>query len=101
VRKVRVVAHELSLPLVLTRADAHQIPSTFGAINPINRIPALRLYDLGTLTIGCALGYLDFRFGSEDWRGRYRALARWYEEIALRVSMRATVPTLTDGWGPP
>lgn len=32
--------------------------------------------DIGTLTLICALGYLDFRFGEEDWRaGRPRLLA--------------------------
>ena len=35
-------------------------------------------FTVGHIAIGCALSYLDFRFGDEDWRGRsprYRALA--------------------------
>jgi glutathione S-transferase len=47
---------------------------------------------IGSIAAGCALGYLDFRYGSEDWRGSRPALARWYEAFAARESMRATVP---------
>jgi glutathione S-transferase len=48
--------------------------------------------DIGTITIGCALGYLDFRYGDEDWRGSRPRLAAWYEGFARRPSMAATVP---------
>ena len=47
---------------------------------------------IGSITAGCALGYLDFRYGNEDWRGSRPALARWYEVFSARDSMRATVP---------
>jgi glutathione S-transferase len=48
--------------------------------------------DIGTLTIACALGYLDFRFGDLQWRnGRARA-ARWFERVSARPSLRDTVP---------
>ena len=33
---------------------------------------------IGQIAIGCALGYLDFRYQSEEWRGRSRRLAQWY-----------------------
>jgi glutathione S-transferase len=49
---------------------------------------------IGSITVGCALGYLDFRYGNEDWRGSRPALARWYEAFAARESMRATVPVV-------
>ncbi len=48
--------------------------------------------DLGTIALGCALGYLDFRFAGEDWRSERPALAAWYETFAQRPSMTATVP---------
>lgn len=47
---------------------------------------------IGQITIGCALGYLDFRYQSEDWRSRSRRLAKWYERFAERKSMIETVP---------
>ena len=49
-------------------------------------------FDIGTLTIGCALGYLDFRFPSEDWRKARPKLAAWFAEISRRPSMKATEP---------
>jgi glutathione S-transferase len=38
------------------------------------------------------LGYLDFRFPQEAWRESCPALARWYEKIVERPSMKQTVP---------
>jgi glutathione S-transferase len=48
--------------------------------------------DLGTITVGCALGYLDFRFAHIDWRGPRPALSDWFAEFAARPSMQATKP---------
>lgn len=48
--------------------------------------------DIGTIAIGCALGYLDFRWSHEDWRGSRPALAGWYKGFAARESMKGTVP---------
>jgi glutathione S-transferase len=47
---------------------------------------------IGQIAVGCALGYLDFRFPHEDWRGRHRRLAGWFDDFAQRKSMRETVP---------
>ena len=47
---------------------------------------------IGTITIGCALGYLDFRFAADDWRRGRPTLAAWYEKFAARPSMAATTP---------
>jgi glutathione S-transferase len=48
--------------------------------------------DLGTITFGCALGYLDFRYAGEDWRGSRPDLARWFDGFSARPSMTATTP---------
>ncbi|MGD9507909.1 MAG: glutathione S-transferase family protein [Geminicoccaceae bacterium] len=48
--------------------------------------------DLGTITVGCALGYLDFRFADLDWRADRPALADWFASFATRPSMQATKP---------
>ncbi len=47
---------------------------------------------IGQLTVGCALGYLDFRYAGEGWRQRHRRLAAWFEEFSQRKSMQLTVP---------
>lgn len=48
--------------------------------------------DAGQIAVGCALGYLDFRLGSRDWRSGRPALARWFEGFGQRPSMLATAP---------
>ena len=48
--------------------------------------------DIGEVALGCALGYLDFRFAGEDWRSAHPKLAGWYEAFAERASMQATIP---------
>lgn len=47
---------------------------------------------LGTIALGVALGYLDFRYAAEDWRKGRPNLAKWYEDFSKRPSMTATVP---------
>ena len=47
---------------------------------------------LGTITLGCALGYLDFRFAEASWREGHPALAAWYQAFARRPAMAATEP---------
>jgi len=48
--------------------------------------------NIATVTVGCALGYLDFRFPDLDWRGSRPALADWYASFSQRRSFQATVP---------
>ena len=48
--------------------------------------------DIGTITAGCALGYLDFRFADRKWRETRPKLARWYETMSRRPSFEKTVP---------
>jgi len=47
---------------------------------------------IGQIAIGCALGYLEFRYRSENWQNRWRRLANWYGGFAERPSMQLTVP---------
>jgi glutathione S-transferase len=42
--------------------------------------------------VGCALGYLDFRFPQIDWRGTHPNLAKWHEKLATRPSYIDTAP---------
>jgi glutathione S-transferase len=48
--------------------------------------------DMGTMAVGAALGYVDFRLGRLNWREGRSALAAWEAGFATRASMVATVP---------
>ena len=47
---------------------------------------------LADIAVGCALGYLDFRFGHIDWRSTYPNLAKLQEKLAARPSFIETMP---------
>jgi glutathione S-transferase len=47
---------------------------------------------IGTITLGCALGFLDFRFADHPWRTGREPLAAWFEAFAARPSMQASIP---------
>ncbi|MFN3460568.1 MAG: glutathione S-transferase [Oceanibaculum sp.] len=47
---------------------------------------------IGQIAVGCALGYLDFRYEADKWREGRPNLAKWYEGFAARPSMQATIP---------
>jgi Glutathione S-transferase len=46
--------------------------------------------DIGTITLACAVSYLDLRFTDFGWRDEYSGVADWYASFAQRPSMRAT-----------
>ena len=48
---------------------------------------------LSDIAVGCALGYLDFRFAHIDWRTRHPNLAKLYEKLAQRASFADTLPS--------
>jgi glutathione S-transferase len=48
--------------------------------------------DAGQISIGCALGYLDFRHGEREWRRGRATLERWAERFLARPAMEATAP---------
>lgn len=47
---------------------------------------------LSDVAVGCALGYLDFRFPQLDWRSAHPQLTRLYEKLAQRQSFIDTCP---------
>ncbi len=48
--------------------------------------------NLSDLAVGCALGYLDFRFPLIGWRDDYANLAVLQEKLAQRASFMETLP---------
>ena len=49
-------------------------------------------FTLADVAVGCALSYLDFRFGHIDWRGDHANLAKLAEKLAARPSFVDTAP---------
>ena len=47
---------------------------------------------LADIAVGCALGYLDFRFPQVDWRGPHPNLAKLADKLATRASFIDTLP---------
>lgn len=48
---------------------------------------------LADIAVGCALGYLDFRFPNIDWRSEYPNLVRLHDKLMLRASFADTMPS--------
>jgi len=49
-------------------------------------------FSLSDIAVGCALGYLDFRFPEIDWRGPHPNLAKLSDKLAQRQSFIDTAP---------
>lgn len=49
-------------------------------------------YTLADVAVGCALGWLSFRFPEIDWRGDHPNLAKLYDKLSERASFKDTVP---------
>ena len=50
------------------------------------------LTTIGEITIGCALGYLDFRYANEPWRPGHPKLEAWYAKVSKLAPLAETVP---------
>jgi len=49
-------------------------------------------FSIGQVTVGCALGYLDYRFDAFGWRAQAPRLADWFATLRERPSFAATEP---------
>jgi glutathione S-transferase len=47
---------------------------------------------LADISVGCALGYLDFRFPQIDWRTPYPNLSKLHDKLVARASFTDTKP---------
>lgn len=50
------------------------------------------LTTIGEITIGCALGYLDFRYANEPWRPGHPKLEAWYAKVVTLPPLADTMP---------
>ena len=51
-------------------------------------------YSLADVAVGCALGWIAFRFPEVAWRGDYPNLARLFDKLSERPSFKDTIPFL-------
>ena len=49
-------------------------------------------YTLADVAVGCALGWLSFRFPEIDWRTDYPNLAKLFDKLSERPSFKDTLP---------
>ena len=49
---------------------------------------------LSDIAVGCALGYLDFRYGQIDWRAAHPNLHKLYDKLSQRQSFIDCMPKL-------
>ena len=62
------------------------------AVDMLETDPPHKHVDIGSITVACALGYLDFRFSSDDWRAGHSKLTAWYEAFAQNKGLAETGP---------
>ena len=61
-------------------------------VDALEADPPHRHVDIGSIAVACALGYLDFRFGSDPWRPAHPKLAAWFETFAHEPGIARTAP---------
>lgn len=49
-------------------------------------------FTLADVAVGCALGWLSFRFPDIDWRSQYPNLEKLFDKLSERQSFKDTVP---------
>jgi glutathione S-transferase len=59
-----------------------------GQLTELEALP----FGIGQITLGCALGYADYRFADLAWRDGHPRTARWFALISERASFQATLP---------
>jgi glutathione S-transferase len=71
---------------------ARQKAAVDRSLDALEADPPHRHIDIGSITIACALGYLDFRFAGQPWRQGHAKLAAWYEGFAQNPGIARTSP---------
>jgi glutathione S-transferase len=86
---------EMAKPREEARDDymARQKAVVARALDELEKAVPHKLADIGSITVACALGYLDFRFAAEPWREAHPQLAAWYEAFSTHPGIAQTVPT--------
>ncbi|HET6308378.1 MAG TPA: glutathione S-transferase N-terminal domain-containing protein [Rhodopila sp.] len=62
------------------------------SVDALEADPPHKHVDIGSITVACALGYLDFRFAADPWRPAHPKLAAWYEAFVQNKGIAETAP---------
>ena len=71
---------------------ARQQSAVERTLDALEADPPHRAIDIGSITVDCALGDLDFRFAAQPWRDAHPKLAAWYEAFARNPGIASTAP---------
>jgi glutathione S-transferase len=61
-------------------------------VDVLEKDPPHKHVDIGSITVACALGYLDFRFAAVPWRPGHPGLTAWYEAFLPNKGIAETAP---------
>ena len=53
---------------------------------------ATEVFTLADIAVGCALGYLEFRYPELDWRRAHPNLSELYDRLMQRPTFKDTIP---------
>ncbi len=73
-------------------AMARMAAAVARALDLLEADPPGASLDIGSITVACALGYLDFRFAAEPWREGRPKLAAWFAAIEKLPPIARTAP---------
>lgn len=71
---------------------AHYLTVISRTVDVLEADPPHKHVDIGSITVACALGYLDFRFAVNAWRTKRPKLAAWYEAFEQNKGLAETAP---------
>ena len=72
-------------------ARKRQMDTLLAALDALERVNFAKDPTIGEISIGCALGYVDFRLPDLDWKSSRPKLSAWYAKFCDYPSMKATV----------
>jgi glutathione S-transferase len=86
--------YESTQPEAKRNADhiARCMATIRAGLDALERVAFSEPPTIGEITVGCALGYLDFRYGDLGWRDAHSKLASWHAKFSQYPSMLATAP---------
>jgi glutathione S-transferase len=73
-------------------ARARQMQTVLAVMDTLERTKFAKDPTIGEISVGCALGYVDFRLTDLDWKSSRPKLAAWYAQFCEYPSMKATAP---------
>lgn len=71
---------------------ARQKAAVDRTLDALEADPPHTLVDIGSITVACALGYLDFRYAAQPWRPGRPKLAAWLEAFAQNPCIVRSAP---------